>query len=59
MLQNEEEHERALVFMVGKFTSVLVVKKMKGCCAKTFADLERRKRVMGEGAAVSRQERVE
>lgn len=32
---------------------------IKECCAQTGADLERRKRVMGEGAAVSLQERVE
>lgn len=33
--------------------------QIKKCCAQTVADLERKKRAMGEGAALGRQERVE
>ena len=35
------------------------LEKIKGCYAGKVADLKRKRREMGEGAAVSRQERVE
>lgn len=51
--------ERALMFMVRIIKFNFGGEKMKECCVQTVSDLERRKKVMGEGAAVSRHERVE